>query len=905
MVLAGMLVAASLGLSTSIPAQAQPRPSTSAQSGKAPSAPGANDPCPAPAGSSGWELSTTTFANEYTRHAYVGNGYLSQRVPSTGTGYINTGEKTGWPLYTPRYTGAFVSGLYAADPALAEGRAVIAAIPTWSTLAVTVGGETFDGTTAGTAISNYRQTLYLRCGLLRTSLTWTTSAGKATDLVYDVIADRNNANVGAVRVQMTPHWAGTARVADVIDGAGARRVVQTDGGRRGKETVDVAFRTMTTNIDGAVSSTLNHSGDVRPTAEHLSEARDLTASHLVAFPVKAGRMYELSKFVGVDTGPGSKNPRSEATRASTSAAKTGWDQLYARHATAWQDLWRTGDIAIPGQADLQESARAGLYGLYSSVRAGEDDSIAPTGLTSDNYAGLIFWDAELWMYPALLMLHPELAKPVLDFRYRTMPGARNNAIKLGYQGLFYPWNGAATGDLSSECHSWDPPHCITQIHLQGDISLAHWQYYEATKDTAWLRSRGWPVMRGIAEFWAGRVTANPDGSYSINNTAGPDEYSNGVNDAVFTNAVAAIALRNAKEAATALGEKVPAEWTTIADNLRMPFDKAQQVFMQYDGYDGSVIKQADTALLLYPLEWPMSKKVAANTLDYYTERTDPDGPAMTDAVHAIDAAAIGEPGCSTNTYLMRSIKPFVRDPFGQFAEARGVKAGAGDPLAGSPALHFLTGSGGFLQVFTNGLTGFRWRGDRLVVDPLLPPQLPKGFKITGADWQGRVFDITVGPDTTTLSLRSGKPVTVESAEGDAVVSTGAPLTIKTRRPDLVPTDNLARCQPAKASSEEPGLYAEAAVDGSHATAWALDEQAGSLTVDLGRRKRIANIAVTWTTTLPASSQILTSLDGHRWTAAAVGADGTLAPAVNARYVRVEVTRALPTDRVGIREVAVS
>ena len=101
----------------------------------------------------------------------------------------------------------------------------------------------------------------------------------------------------------------------------------------------------------------------------------------------------------------------------------------------------------------------------------------------------------------------------------------------------------------------------------------------------------------------------------------------------------------------------------------------------------------------------MSTQVAANTLDYYAPRTDPDGPAMTDAIHAVDAAQIGEPGCATNTYLNRSIKPFVRDPFAQYTEARGDKAGALDPLAGSPAYNFLTGSGGFSQVFTFGLTG--------------------------------------------------------------------------------------------------------------------------------------------------------------------------------------------------------
>jgi trehalose/maltose hydrolase-like predicted phosphorylase len=148
--------------------------------------------------------------------------------------------------------------------------------------------------------------------------------------------------------------------------------------------------------------------------------------------------------------------------------------------------------------------------------------------------------------------------------------------------------------------------------------------------------------------------------------------------------------------------------------------------LQYDGYQGTLIKQADTVLLLYPVEWPMSADVAARTLDFYADRTDPDGPAMTDSVHAVDAAQIGEPGCATHTYLMRAIKPFVRDPFAQFAEARGSKPGAQDPLAGASAFNFLTGEGGFTQVFTNGLTGLRWRADRVHLDPMLPPQPGRG-----------------------------------------------------------------------------------------------------------------------------------------------------------------------------------
>ncbi len=451
----------------------------------------------------------------------------------------------------------------------------------------------------------------------------------------------------------------------------------------------------------------------------------------------------------------------------------------------------------------------------------------------------------------------------------------------------------------------NPPHCETQIRLQGDIALAVWQYYLATGDTAWLKSH-WPILQGVAEFWASRATDNHDGTWSINYVAGPDEYSNGVNDGVFTNGGASLALRNATEAAGVLGEPAPDQWLTIAENLRMPFDEAKQIFSQYDGYDGrQQIKQADTVLLIYPLEWPMSNQVAANTLDYYAERSDPDGPAMTDAMHAVDSALIGEPGCATNTYLNRSIKPFVRDPYAQYVEARGDKAGAHDPLSGSPALNFTTGSGGFAQVFLYGLSGFRWRADHVQLDPMLPPQLSGGVTLRGLQWRGRTFDVRIGAKTTTVTLRSGAAMSVRARGVDYSVGSGGSLSLPTRRPDLAPTDNLARCRAATATSEDPGMYAEAAVDGSEATVWAPEEGAtGSATVDLGRRMKVGAITVHWTDKLPASSSVETSVDGSSWTPVSADASGTLTKATNARYVRVTVTRA-GADVNGVRELVVT
>ncbi|WP_327369638.1 discoidin domain-containing protein [Streptomyces sp. NBC_01217] len=819
-----------------------------------------------------WAPVSTRFGAADGYDPYVGNGYLAHRVPAAGAGYAASGEKTGWPLYTPRYDGAFVSGLFGREKGLAAGREVIAALPSWTTLDVRVGKETYGSDTPPGRISHYRRTLFLRCGLVRTSLRWTTADGRATDLTYEVLADRADVHTGAVRLRMTPHWSGTATVTGRLDARGARRITLKGDG---------TFRTQGTDTAGAIVQTMR-TGNGGSASTH-STAR-----------VHNGRTYTFEKYVGVDTALTSSAPRTTARDASRRAARRGWSGVLAANAAAWRRVW-AADISVPDSPELQKWLRSAQYGLLAPTRTGSRDSIAPTGLTSDNYAGLVFWDAETWMYPALLATRPEPARSVVEYRYRTRAAARTNAQKLGFRGLFYPWTSASKGDLWSECQSWNPPHCLTQNHLQGDVALAVWQYYLATGDRAWLAGRGWPLLRGIADFWVSRATANADGSYSVKDVAGPDEYSNGVTDGVFTNAVAATALRNATRAAQLLGHRAPDAWTRVANGLRIPYDPKRKLFLQYAGYNGSTIKQADAVLLIYPLEWPMEPGARAATLDYYAARTDPDGPAMTDSVHAIAAAAIGEPGCATYTYLQRSVRPFMRGPYALFSEARGAKAGAQDPLSGSPAQDFLTGKGGFLQVFTHGLTGLRLREDGVRLDPLLPPQLGRGVTLTGLHYRGRTYDVAIGPLTTTVRLASGAPFTIHTPTGPRLLA--GTLALPTRRPDLARTTNAARCRPAGANSETPGLYAAAAVDGSRATSWSPDGATGALTVDLGRAAPVTSIAPEWEDVPPASYSLETSVNGTDWRPYGSG--------VTARQMRLTVTSENAEKPVGVRELRVT
>ena len=321
-------------------------------------------------------------------------------------GYVATGEKTGWPLYTQRYDGAFVAGLYGADPAIEGGthdRLPRSRPGRRSTL--TAGSETYSPTTPPGQISNFSQSLYLGCG----------AAADVADLDprpagahrprlrgHRRPADRR---VGAVHMTMTPHWSGG-------DGHGrarwrGRAAAGPDRWRRGPRAtpMDVNFATQT----------LGHGRRGRVDAEHRSgvtaksarpaahAAKTSPRSDAVSFDArKRARRTSFTKYVGVDTALTSPAPEASAIAASQRRRAQGLGAAARRT--------RRGMVGpVEERHHGRRPARsAGLDPRRTSTRSGRasapatDDSISPVGLSSDNYAGLIFWDAETWMYPSLL-----------------------------------------------------------------------------------------------------------------------------------------------------------------------------------------------------------------------------------------------------------------------------------------------------------------------------------------------------------------------------------------------------------------------------------------------------------------------------------------------------------------------
>ncbi len=731
-----------------------------------------------------WVLRNTTYRPlDFTQQPFVGNGYLGLRIPAIGQGYQggNLGE-SGFPLFNPRYTSALVVGVYenAIRPNKFQKNGpsdYISSLPTWSEMDFTIDGHTLNSSVPTSQIGDYRQSVNMRAAIVTTSFRWTPVPGKAIDVTYEVLANRTHMHLGEIRVTFKPHFSGQLTLTGLLNGQGAERIRATS------RKVDTATDISTVALQTPGRNTVVVEKQLLLAAPGLSIADrsaltpaqpSATAGEQWTLKVSADQTYHVIKYVGISTSNDPGAPDSVAAATLRQASHAGWPALFTAHRLAWQRLWQH-NITTPRENKLQASVNGAFYLLYSSIRAGLAWSIPPAGLSSDNYAGEIFWDADTWMYPTLLAFHPELAKSVVDFRYDTRHAAEANASHAGFKGGSWAWDDGPTGACGGLA-----PCAHYEDHLQSDIALAQWQYFEATGDRQWLAQRGYPVIKDVADFWASRVTREADGKYHILKVTGPDEFTAGVNDESATNAGAIVALRIAVDAARAVGQSPDPQWANIAANIFVAVDP-DGTHPEYVGYKNETAKQADTVLMTYPFQYVTDPAIAAADLRRYMAVTDPGGPAMTSSVEAIIAAQVRHPGSLDFKLMQESYLPFVRGAYDQFLETRYLVPSA---RQGPPTFTFATGAGGFLQIFPYGFAGLRWNPSELTLAPTLPPQLSPGITMHGIRYHGSSLTIAVGPHTTTVTLTSGAPVALSTPAGTLTVRQEQSVQLKTDRTTL-------------------------------------------------------------------------------------------------------------------------
>ena len=354
--------------------------------------------------------------------------------------------------------------------------------------------------------------------------------------------------------------------------------------------------------------------------------------------ISKGETSEFAWAGSICTTKNFSDPVSESERMAIYNLLNSRKVLIGQHTSAWEELWK-GDIVIEGDLKSQQDVRLALYHLYAFARGDSNLSIAPMGLSLQTpYNGHIFWDTELWMFPPLLLLNQDIARSLVNYRSDRLQPAIERAINYGYDGAMFPWESDDTGEEAT------PPFALTgpfEHHITADIGIAFWNYYLVTQNKEWLRKKGYPLLKEVADFWVSRVTLNDDGSYSINNVVGANEFAPNVNDNAFTNGAAKTVLEYAYLAAEELEINPNPKWQEVSSGIKiLKFEDG--VTREHSDYSGEIIKQADVNLLSYPLNVVSNKENIIKDLEYYEPKLSPEGPAMGKAIFAILYARLGD-----------------------------------------------------------------------------------------------------------------------------------------------------------------------------------------------------------------------------------------------------------------------
>lgn len=560
-------------------------------------------------------------------------------------------------------------------------------------------------------ISDWQQTIDMRRAVHQTSFHTLEKA----DVSYELCALRNLPYAGLIRVTVQ---ACKDMLLEVRSGMGIPddysqsliryREMEADGNRMYMLESDATSRFGYRRV-ASTSSFLFNGEQIKPIYD------EATRELFFSIQLKKGETFCFSLVGSVCSSRDFFDPYNEAERQVIYALHEGEEALMQAHYRLWDELWQS-DIRIEGDDNAQRIVRFALFNLYSSCRGGSRLSIPPMGLSLQGYNGHIFWDTELWMYPPMLLLNQDIARSMLDYRFDRLPAARKKALAYGYRGAMFPWESDDSGEEATPTHALTGPF---EHHITADIGIACWNYYCVTRDVRWLQREGYPLLKEIADFWTSRVTRNQDGSYSIHNVTGADEYANGVTDNAFTNGAASLALKYACQAAEICGEKVPEIWREIGENIRvLQFENG--VTREHSTYKGEMIKQADANLLAYPLGLITDEYRQKQDLEYYAERIDQkDGPAMSYSVYCVQYARMGE---ADKAYEMfrRCYEPNLRKPFGVISET---------PTSNNP--YFMTGAGGLLQAVLNGFCGLQITDEGIVQLPSVLPSHWKRVTVTG------------------------------------------------------------------------------------------------------------------------------------------------------------------------------
>ncbi|RZJ79697.1 MAG: glycoside hydrolase family 65 protein [Flavobacterium sp.] len=719
---------------------------------------------------------------------------ISESIFSLGNGRM--GQRANFEeAYTGEtLQGNYVAGVYYPDKTRVgwwkngypEYFAKVLNATNWVSLDIMINGIRLDLNTA--EVSGFSRVLDMKLGTLTRKFTAELDNGNIIDVEAIRFCSLVDDEAGAIKYTITPrNFDGELTVVSALDGD----VKNQDSNYDEKFWVEVskkevdnfAVLTLETKktafwVTSAVFTSIHQDGeDLGLTPKYIEEEKFVAQQFSVN--VTANQATSIYKYaVNLSSENHKKDDLEQnAVKVLSSVVDKGFGKMLAQQADAWAVKWQNGDVVIEGDVAAQQAIRFNIFQLHQTY-TGEDArlNIGPKGFTGEKYGGSTYWDTEAYCLPFYLATAPQqVAENLLVYRYKHLEKAIENAEKLGFT------NGAALYPMvtmnGEECHNeWEIT--FEEIHRNGAIAFAIYNFIRYTGENKYLASHGLEVLIGIARFWAQRVNwSEAKKQYVMLGVTGPNEYENNINNNWYTSIMATWCLKytieafdivanQSREKLEEILEKVNFDfyeetgvWQDIIDNMYYPKDDKLGIFLQQDGYldkeqvlvkdlpasdrplnqkwswdrilRSCFIKQADVLQGIYFFEEDYDLETIRRNYDFYEPRTVHES-SLSPCVHAIIAAKLGDLDRAYEFYLRTSRLDL--DDYNNDTE---------------DGLHITSMAGTWLSV-VEGFGGMRVKENQLHLNPVLP----KNWKSYSFKIGFRKAIITVNVNASNVNLRN-------------------------------------------------------------------------------------------------------------------------------------------------------
>lgn len=742
----------------------------------------------------------TVYRNETT--FALSNGYLGTR----GTfeeGYDFSVEEG--------LEGNFINGFYESEAirygewnyGFPQHSQSLLNLPNAKTIKLFIDGEQFDLRQG--QCTHYERSLSMKEGLVVRNIVWTSPKGRQVRIHSKRLVSLTRKNILQQEYEVTPlNFDGSIQLISTLDAKVENHTRKTN------PLVDYGpfGRHLTTDSLWAENDTFYYQGTTKNSrltmacmGLHLiklpdsikqqcvspliqTSAGDDQADITYCLPyVEQGQTLRLTKWIAYTCDRDIAPPEQQEflQKILQDCKEAGSDIIRQEQWDALNAYWHKADVRVEGDAALQQGLRFNLFHIMQASGRDGRTGLGAKGLSGEGYEGHYFWDTEMYVLPVFIYTHSQLAKSLLDYRYETLPRARERARVLGHaQGALYPWR-----TINGEEASTYFPLGTAQYHVNADVAYAFKLYVKVTGDMDYLKKKAAEVLIETARVWAdvGCFVKSRNGRYCICAVTGPDEYNAIVDNNFYTNLMARENIRDAiwaldyiqkqdsdiyEQLITKLsvtGKEVE-YWQRIVDNMYFPYDEELKVYPQDDGFimrkpwDESGIppkkrhllyenyhplfifrqrmaKQADAILGMFLYSNYFTTEELKRNYDFYQEVT-LHHSSLSTSVFGMLASRIGyeEEACR---YFRESARMDLDDYHNNF-------------YAGIHAANMA----GTWQAIAFGFAGIRTNGNTLELSPKLPQQWKSmEFRIT---YQGSELLIHMEDKNNYITLENDMPL---------------------------------------------------------------------------------------------------------------------------------------------------